>query len=222
MFKFVKKEESSEYLYIKNFFSSNQNLNKETIQFLCRKICDEINLNYILSVLTSEEHKSLFGPSFDQLFIDFKTIERDYKFFDSVKTNIENHDVKIIKNSFLAFPWRRDSLSWMFEEFSHCDFQWKQDINHSITLVKPFNIYFVNGGNHSIACGRLFKKDSIISCDKAIDYTNILREYDYKDGFFINRKGKKINKPYSKELLNLFFLGKILVEIENSNSKNDC
>jgi len=221
MFKFNKKEKSSEYINIKGFFSSNPNLNKETIQFLCRKICDEIILNYIFSVLTSEEHKSLYGPRFDQLFIDFYTIERDYKFIDSVKTDIENHDVKIIKNGFLAFPWRKDSLSWMFEKFPHNDFQWKQDTNHSITLVKPFNIYFVNGGNHSIACGRLFKKDSIISCDNAIDYTNILKEYDYKDGFFINRKGKKINEPYSKELLNLFFLGKILVEIENNNNRSD-
>jgi hypothetical protein len=210
MTRFTKKIKCLEYNNIKKFFLNNSN--KNTIYFLCRKICDEIILKYIFSVLTSEEHKSLYSPRLDQLFIDFYKIERDYNFFESIKANNVNHDVKIAKNGFLAFPWRRDSLTWMLDKFSYNDFEWKQDTNHSITFVKPFNVYFVNGGNHSIACGRLFRKDSIINCDSTIDYTNILKEYDYKNGFFINRNGKKINRPYSKELLNLFFLGKILVE----------
>jgi hypothetical protein len=205
MIKIIKKSEPSEYNNIKELFSNNSHINKDTIHFLCRKICDDIIMKYIFSVLTSEEHKSFFSPRLDQLFIDFYINERSYNFYDSVKTNVENHDVNLMNNGFLAFPWKRDSLTWMLNEFSHHDFLWKKDINHSITFVKPFNIYFVNGGKHSIACGRLFNKDSTINCDSAIDYTNILKEYDYKNGFFVDKNGKKINKPYHNELLNLFF-----------------
>jgi hypothetical protein len=73
----------------------------------------------------------------------------------------------------------------------------------------------LTGGNHSIACGKFFDKEGIIQCDSAVDYTIILKEYeyDYDREFFINNNGNKINKPFYKEFVNLFLLGKILVEI---------
>jgi hypothetical protein len=202
-----------EFENIKTFYLSNFDRKKETLQIFCKNICNEIILKCIFSVLKSKDHESIGNPRADQLFIDFYTIERGYNFFESVKTNIETHNVLIRENGFLAFPWRRDSLSWMFDQFKNDDFKWEQDTNHSITLIKPFNIYFVNGGNHSIACGKLFNKEGVIQCNSAIDYTKILKEYNYDGEYFINSKGNKINKPFYKEFVNLFLLGKIMVEI---------
>jgi hypothetical protein len=141
---------------IRNSYSFNLDKKKETIQILCKKICDEIILKCIFSVLTSKEHESIGSPRLDQIFIDFYNIERGYRFLEFTKTDIENHNVQIKENGFLAFPWRRDSLSWMFDIFRNDDFKWRQDINHSITLIKPFNIYFVNGGESFNSLWKIF------------------------------------------------------------------
>jgi hypothetical protein len=189
---------------------------QENLQYLCKKICDDIILKYILSVITSSEHHSMINIRLDQLFIDFYIIERHYNFYNSVKSYIENHTVSLRNNGFLAFPWRRDSLTWMFNKFNKDDFKWQDDFNHSVVSVKPFNIYFVNGGNHSIACGKFFNVDGTIQCDTAVDYTNILKDYNYNGKYFMNKKNKKINKPFFKELSALFLLGKTLIERNHS------
>lgn len=213
---FIGKQKDSDYLNIRNFFLSNFDETYKKINFLCRKLCDDIILKHTLSVLTSKEDQSIGSPRLDQLFVDFYTVERDYNFYNSTKTHSKNHNVSLRGNGFLSFPWKRQSLSWMFDKFEDKNFICQyNDINHSITLVKPFNIYFVNRGNHSIACGKLFNKNGTIPCDSAIDYTNILNEYDFDGTYFKNKNGKKKNKPFYKELSYLFYLGKILVEINS-------
>jgi hypothetical protein len=213
MFFYNQKREILEYENIKEFFSYNLIHKKETLQILCKKICDEIILKGIFSVLTSKERQVMMILRLEQIFIDFYMVERDYNFFESVASHVEEHNVLIKDNGFIAFPWCRNSLLWMFEKFRAESFQWEQDVNHSITLVKPFNIYFVNNGNHSIACGKFFNKDGKISCNSAIDYTNILQEYHYDGEYFVDKKGKRKNKPFYKEFVNLFFLGKIMLEV---------
>ena len=209
----LKEHEYTEYINIINFYLNNFDNPQKEIQLLCRKICDEIILKYILSVLSTEEHQSIWGPRLDQLFIDFYTTEKEYDFFNSVKTNVENHMVSLKDNGFLAFPWKKRGLVDIFHQFGKSDFCWQQDANHSITLVKPFNIYFVNGGNHSIACGKFFDKSGVLECDSAIDYSNILKKYHFNGEYYLNDERKKINKPFHKELTVLFLLGKILIEI---------
>jgi hypothetical protein len=230
---FSNKHECIEYSNIYDFYlyrfheqqkySQQNNINNaflksdipEHIRYLCINICDDIILKYILSVLTSKEHHSLINIRLDQLFIDFYTIDRNYNFFNSVKSNIENHAVSLRENGFLAFPWKKDSLAWMFNQFRKENFIWHEDYNHSITLIKPFNIYFVNGGNHSIACGKFFNLDGKIQCDTAIDYSNILKEYNFNGKYFTNKYGRNINKPFFKELSSLFLLGKALVDLNS-------
>ena len=217
---FIRKREDYGYIIIRDFFLPNFDEPYKKIHFLCKKLCDDIILKHTLSVLTSKEHHSMRSPRLDQLFVDFYTVERDFNFISSTKTYNKNHNVSLRENGFLSFPWRRESLTWMFDKFEDKDFICKyDDIAHSITLVKPFDIYFVNEGNHSIACGKLFNKNGIIPCDSAIDYTNIIKEYNFDGKYFINSNGKKINKPYYKELSYLFYLGKILVEINSSHEK---
>ena len=204
---------------IKDFFQSNLNDKRISVQVLYNNICNDIIIKYVISVLSSKIHESLGLIRVDQLFIDFYNIEKEYKFLLNESSAIEEHDVILRNNSFLAFPWRKDSLSWMFEKFPNDNFVWKEDENHSITLVKPFNIYFVNGGNHSIACAKIFNKDGIIKCNSAVDYSKILIEYDYNGEYFIDKNKRKINKPRNKELLDLFLLGKAIKEIEISEKK---
>ena len=150
----------------------------------------------------------------NQIFIDFYQKERRYNFCSSVRSEIAEHDVSLKNNGFLAFPWKRDSLSWMFKEFPDENFQWKEDIDHSITLVKPFNIYFVNCGNHRIACGKYFNKDGMLKCNTTIDYTNILREYDFDGEYFIDGNKKRINKPFHAEFVDMFILGKVIIGMQ--------
>jgi hypothetical protein len=213
--KSCKEKDSLEYIK-ETFPYSDVKRKQESILFLCRKICDEIILKRILSILLSQEYQP--GESGilrnDMLFVDFYTIEKNYLFTENVKTNIEKHFVELRDNGFLAFPSNRESLIRLFKNFGNDNIPWQSDANHRITLIKPFNIYFVEGGHHSIACGKFFNKEGKIECDSAIDYTNILKQYDYKEGFFIDKNGKKINKVLSKELLDLFFLGKIIIEME--------
>ena len=84
----------------------------------------------------------------------------------------------------------------------------KPSMNH---IPKNFNFYFVNNGNHSIAGGRIARKGTII-CNHAIDYTSIIRTYDYDGKYFYNEKNKRLNKPFLNEFGELFILGKVLLE----------
>jgi hypothetical protein len=193
------------------FYNELTNYNVTELQIITNHLCDLVINKIVSSVLLNKEHCLMTNLRMDQLFIDFYQIEKDYPFYKSVKTEIQEHKMNLSNSGVLSFPWRKESVLWMLQEISKSDFIWKEDTNHIITLVKPFNFYFVNNGNHSIAGGRIARKGTI-TCNQAIDYSNIIRTYDYDGKYFYNEKKKRLNKPFLNEFGELFILGKVLVE----------
>ena len=194
-----------------HLYNEIRNYNVTELQNVTNHLCDLVIYKYISSVLLNKEHCSMANLRMEQLFIDFYQIEKDYPFYKYVKTETVEHEMNLNDSAVLSFPWRKDSVLWMLQEIPNSDSVWKEDTNHSITLVKPFNFYFVNNGNHSIAGGRVARKGSII-CNHAIDYTSIIRTYDYDGKYFYNEKNKRLNKPFLNEFGELFILGKVLLE----------
>ncbi|WP_147615789.1 DUF6710 family protein [Treponema pectinovorum] len=192
-------------------YNEIKNYNVTELQNITSHLCDLVIYKYISSVLLNKEHCSMANLRMNQLFIDFCQFEKDYPFCKSVKTEIVEHEMNLNDSAVLSFPWKKGSVLWMLQEIPNSDFVWKEEVYHSITLVKPFNFYFVNSGNHSIAGGRIARKGTI-TCNDAIDYTNIIRTYDYDGKYFYNEINKRLNKPFLNEFGELFIIGKVLLE----------
>jgi len=215
----IRSIEMNEYECLNNmriFFSTFSKVEKiKKIHFLCKKICDTIILKNILSTITTLENEAigacehrcnlLFSDLFDN--VNNKYSEPPYK-------TIEAHDVSILENGFIAYPSKRETLSKLFDSFDKNDFKWKNDINHSIILIKPFNIYFVVNGNNSIACAKYFDKQGYINCDQAIDYSDLLIKFNF------NELVNKNNNVFFDEIKHLFLLGRLLIE-ENANGEQE-
>lgn len=182
------------------------------LYFITNVCCDSVLNKYIMSVLKEENHFSLGNLRIDQLFIDFYTKYRNFNFYKEVVFSSCNIILDLAKDSVLSFPWNKSRLLSLFEYFINKDSIWKEDsVNHNVIFVKPFNIFFVDGGNHSIATGRYFRK-GIVHCNQMIDYSFIIKNFDFDGKFFRDFQNHKINKPFIEELGILFLIGKVIVE----------
>lgn len=176
-------------------------------------ICSDLIVSkFINSVLKETEHYSLGSLRLEQLFVDFYTKYRNYNFWRKVVFSQNESILDLSKDSILAFPWNKSRLLPLLSDFGQEGFLWKEDtLNHDVTLIAPFNIYFAYSGNHSIATGRFYRK-GVIHCHQKVDYSPVLNDFDFDGKYFRTLSKHKINRPYFDELGELFIIGKILVE----------
>jgi|GEM_PF-5790179 len=190
------------------------------IRSFCNQLCRSISLRYASHLIKNDKHGGIAQMRSDQLFIDFYTIYRCYHFYELSKSSIPEHDVDLSSSGILTFVWDKERLEGRFIDGRKNGFKWKYDsLNHYVTLIKPFNIYIVTGGNHSIFYGMFYSSGSI-KCNNAIDYTNMLKHFNLTEKYFIDLKGKKYKKSVfmeiHPELETMFLLGKKLIEINES------
>ena len=166
--------------------------------------------------LSHKIHSAMGSCRYDQLFIDFYNVHKEYPSLKKIKELTCNIRVDLNTAGILTFPWNKDQLSTFLKNTREDNFEWKYDFsNHHIINIKPFDIYIVIGGNHSIFCG-MFNTGGEIYCTREIDYTQVLSEFSLcKDGF-IGKDGKKYKKSFfmelNPEMEDLFLLGKLLIE----------
>lgn len=153
------------------------NLTKNEIKTICNQLSRAISLRFGTYVMSHEIHNSLGSIRADQLFIDFYNNYKDYPFYQKSKAEISEHDLDLSSSGIITFPWHKDRLEARLLDGRRSDFKWKCDDNHSVTLINPFDIYIVTGGNHSIFHG-MFYSGGLIKCDSAIDYSEVLKEFD--------------------------------------------
>ncbi|QCI14075.1 hypothetical protein E6B08_23210 [Pseudomonas putida] len=77
--------------------------------------------------------------------------------------------------------------------------EFMQDKNHSVTLMRPMNIVWVNGGNHSIAQGILGGEGELLP-DDVYDVTEIIKGVRFDGELWIcQRTGEKLGSPIYAE-----------------------
>ena len=202
---------------MKDFFQNNfdKNTRKNIIYSLCIKICDQIMLEYILSTIKSEDHESNGSgmPYSDLLFFDYikyKNVSRPKE------EEIDIHDVSLKNNGFLIHTAERKELALSFIKFNDGNDKLENN-SYEIIKVKPFNIYYVVGRNDHITFGKYFNKDANLQCKKVIDFSQLLKECNYNGKHFIDKNNNELNEPFLKEHIDLFFLGKLLIEFEEDS-----
>lgn len=92
---------------------------------------------------------------------------------------------------------------------------WKQDSNHLLSYWYPMNIFWVHGGNHSIAQGILIAEGTIKATD-GYDLSG-LYDYVYFDGehWKSSLDNQKIGMPRYKEFGYIFELGRLILSLRN-------
>ena len=202
------------------FLKINQNMTEKEIKVFCKQLCRSISLRYASHLIKYDNHNGIAQMRDDQLFLDLNTLYRDYPSYYLSKSPIEEHNVDLSSSGILTFVWDKDRFDGRLIDGRKNDFKWMYDsINHYVTLIKPFDIYIVTGGNHSIFYG-MFYSGGAIKCNNAIDYTNMLKEFNITEKYFIDSNGNKYKKSVfmeiHPELETLFLLGKKLIEINES------
>ena len=88
-----------------------------------------------------------------------------------------------------------------------------QDINHSVTLMRPLNIVWVNGGNHSIAQGILDGEGELVP-DDIYDVSRIIRGVRFDGQNWVCRKtGENLGWPMYAEFGWAWEIARLLIDL---------
>lgn len=182
------------------------------LQSITNLCCDTIVNKYLMSVFKEKLHYSMQNLRLDQLFVDFYKKYRNYNFYDDILFSECNIQLDLSKDAVIAFPWNKSRLIPLFNYFDNEEAIWQEDsTNHDVVFIKPLNIFFVNCGNHSISIGKYFRK-GIVHCHQMVDYSKIIKKFDFDGKYFRDIYNHKINEPYLSEFGDLFIIGKLLLE----------
>lgn len=112
-------------------------------------------------------------------------------------------------------PWNRERLVNCVSTIGRMrrDGPWEQDNNHQVSLMLPFGLGIVNGGNHSIAVG-ICNGEGAIMCDHLIDFSLAYDHVQYDGSSFMRSSdGKVLNHPKFEEPGMLFEIGRRMTQL---------
>lgn len=121
-----------------------------------------------------------------------------------------SHSLDLRTDILFPWPWHTDRMVDALSYIGRInDNPWKQDFgNHSVSLWLPWNIGFVNGGNHSITTGILMGEGSLVPTE-VYDCASLM-EVVHTDGrgWFLN--GEKIESVRSGTNAAVFEMGRLM------------
>lgn len=133
---------------------------------LVTAILRPLQSDQILSVAERPQHAAREAIRFDQLF------SSDYFFSyfepsDCIRRSASEFPIDLARDIVLTTPWVRSGFASALANIgdNRTMGPWRQDSNHGITLLLPWRIAVVTGGNHSIASGILNSIGSVIPSD---------------------------------------------------------
>lgn len=196
---------------------SESNLTVPEMKLLCAQLTRTISLRNGINILSHKLYTPVSSCRVDQIFVDFYTEYRQYPFYKKCISKECFYKVDLQKDGVLTFPWHKDRLFYFMKITHETNFNWKYDnLNHKIICIKPFDIYIVIGGNHSIFCG-MFITGGYLPCTEEIDYSPILRELILTPKGFKTVEGNQFVKKsffmkQNPETEDIFLLGKELIK----------
>ncbi len=119
-------------------------------------------------------------------------------------------NLQLNRDAVLPTPWHRRRLINCIATIGHSrrDGDWQSSHNHSVTLLMPFGLAIVVGGNHSIATGICNGEGQLVST-ATLDFTPAYDHVKY-DGINFRRicDGKSLSQPIQEEPGLLFEIGR--------------
>jgi hypothetical protein len=154
---------------------------------LVTAILRPLQAEHMLSVAERAQHAArdpidlyrLFSP--DDFFSVFE--ERD-----CLRLDVEGYQLDLTRDIVMPTPWRRAGFVSALTTIGQGKIsgQWRQDSNHSVSLLLPWHIGVVTGGNHSITAGVLGHQ-GVLSPTDVLDLTPLLNRVVCDGDHFIDR-----------------------------------
>lgn len=175
-----------------------------------------INTDYYMHLLCCGIESELQYLSIDDNFFEISTpiTEDGKKFYDVIKEITYERTLDLRKDIVLSWPWHRrrlcDCISMIGE--GRLSGRWRQDNNHSVTLLLPFGVSFVSGGNHSLTTG-IIQGEGKVKADYIYDISPV---YEFvkcdSEKFYSIKNNTFLFCVRSLELAAIFEIGRKMAE----------
>jgi hypothetical protein len=186
---------------------------------LVTAILRPLQAEHILSVAERVQHAArdpidlyrLFSPD------DFFSI---FEQSDCLRLNPDGYQLDLTKDIVMPTPWRRAGFVSALTSIGQgkTSGQWRQDSNHSVTLILPWHIGLVTGGNHSIAAGVLANEGALSPTD-VLDLTPLLNRVACDGDNFINRySNEPIARAKNGRMAALYEIGRLLMATDHAQT----
>lgn len=184
---------------------------------LVRLIASALQARAITSAAYREAHKARSPHTLGTLLFDeaLAITVNGHRLCDLVRqqTNVQ-YQVHLGRDAMLAVPWHRGRLANALASigFGRSQGTWKQDTNHQVTLVLPFGVALVHGGNHSLSAG-IANGEGCLLTSYVQDISPVYDHVDYNGTAFIRRHdGHVLLDAEDEEPGILFEIGRLMLE----------
>ncbi|MGJ7917212.1 DUF6710 family protein [Massilia sp. LXY-6] len=179
---------------------------------LINAILRPLQSEHILSVAERVQHAACDPIDLYRLFSpdDFFSVFEEN---DCLRLDVEGHQLDLAKHIVMPTPWRRAGFVSALASIGYgkTSGQWRQDSNHGVTLLLPWHIGLVTGGNHSITAG-ILGHEGVLSPTDVLDFTPLLNRVVCDGDYFIDRySNKPIARAKNGRMAALYEIGRLLM-----------
>lgn len=185
---------------------------------LVRLVTRPLQARGLSSAAFSAEHEALDAYTFSTLFfIDALVVTPDGKRAHELIGHPDTrYGLRLAVDPVLPVPWLRPRVASALATigFGRSQGDWSYDAsNHFATLVLPFGIALVNGGNHSITAG-IVNGEGVVETTQVDDLSR-LYDYVHYDGssFVRTHDGQELGTPRDEEPGMLFEIGRLMNQL---------
>lgn len=152
----------------------------------------------------------------DLFFSEMQPITIDCKTAYEIAPRCKNHTyrLRLGVDPVLATPWHRDRLASALATigFGKRQGAWRQDTNHRVSVLLPFGLGIVSGGNHSMTAG-IANGEGHVNSTEVHNLTPLYPHVQY-DGidFLRSHDGTFLSRPTAEEPGLLFEIGRLMLK----------
>jgi hypothetical protein len=190
---------------------------------LVAAILRPLQAEHILSVAERVQHAArapidvyrLFSPD------DFFSV---FEESDCLRLNAAGYQLDLAKDIVMPTPWRRARFVAAVTSIGHgkVSGHWRQDSNHGVTLILPWHIGLVTGGNHSVAAG-ILGHAGILTPTEVLDFTPLINRVVCDGDHFINRHSNEpIARVKNGRMAALYEIGRLLAATAQARTNVQC
>lgn len=187
------------------------------LRSLVRLTAATLQARTIMAVAHSAPHKARGSDNLGTLLFDQSLpLTSDGRSASDLvlRTSGQRYRIRLGDDPVLANPWNRGRIANALATigFGKRQGAWIQDSNHRVTLVLPFGVGLVSGGNHSIAAG-IIDGEGCVTSINAEDVTPIYEHVRYDGHSFVRIfDGAALSQPQDEEPGILYEIGRLMVE----------
>ena len=187
--------------------------NPRALRDLIRALLLPLQSQHLIAVAEKGAHAAPSEIDADTFFFDASAL---VSFYDYWVQPTPEYRIDLSRDIVLTTPWHRGrytSALWSIGAQKGFD-AWTQDDNHRLSVLLPWGITFVHGGNHSIAAGILAGEGTLLA-EEVLDATSLM-DLVSCDGQHYRSKstGKAIARVQDHRRAAVFEIGRLILERE--------